>query len=192
LLVKAFAIPELSIHPEARRFAITVAMPAGVLAEPKAPVTASVVDMSVPPAGGVTDVVVDVPPNNAVTPGGTSDTLRVTGELKPLGEPTGNELTGTVAGVPIVTGRMGPREKSLVAAPSFAVIVTEHKLLVPPPGSVMSVMFVRVPVFAAVSKSIRNAVSGPATNDGSVHLNVSWIRSVLPEGSCTGQMSKGL
>jgi len=35
LLVKAFAIPELSIQPEAKRLAITVAMPAGVLAESK-------------------------------------------------------------------------------------------------------------------------------------------------------------
>jgi hypothetical protein len=186
LLVKAFAIPELSIHPEARRFAIRVAMPAGVLAEPKVgpTVTASVVEESVLPGAGVTDSWLSV----AVTPGGTSDTLRLTCELKvPI------DVTGTVAGVPIVTGDgIGPREKSLVAVPRFAVIVTEHKLLVPPPGSVMSVMFVRVPVFAAVSKSIRNAVLGPATNDGSIHLNVSWIRSVLPKGSCTGQMSKGL
>jgi len=187
LLVKAFAIPELSIQPEARRLAITVAMPAGVLAEPKLgpTVTVRVVEVSVLPAGdGVTDGWLSV----AVTPGGTSDTLRLTCELKvPI------DVTGTVAGVPIVTGDgMGPREKSLVAAPRLAVIVTEHKLRVPPPGSVMSVMLVRVPVFAAVSKSIRNAVLGPATNDGSVHLNVSWIRSVLPEGSCTGQMSKGL
>jgi hypothetical protein len=168
-------------------------MPAGVLAEPKVgpTVTVSVVVESVLPGNGVTDSWLSV----AVTPGGTSDTLRVTGELKPVGEPTGNELTGTCAepGPPVtVIGRMGPREKSLVAVPRRAVMVTEHKLLVPPPGSAMSVMFVRVPVSVAVSKSIRNAVLGPATNDGSVHLNVSWIRSVLPEGSCTGQMSKGL
>jgi hypothetical protein len=81
-------------------------------------VTPSVEEELVPPAGGVTGVRLSV----AVTPTGASDTIRLTGALKPVAEPVGNELTGTGPDPEpelTVIGRIGPSEKF----PLFAGVV---------------------------------------------------------------------
>jgi hypothetical protein len=132
--------------------------------------------------------------NVAVTPGGASDTPRLTAELK---EPI--EVTGTVAEPDpalSVIGEMGPRENPLDMAPGAAKNVCEHRLLVPPApvqqSSGLVVMSVRVVLSGGVSKSIRNKASGGLGKLPLLYVDVSWIRSVLVKGSRTGQISKGL
>lgn len=110
LLIKACAIPALSMQPEVSRSPITVETPEVValtvtITDVKwsncdgraLPVTISVniegvtegprlmfsLEETEPSLGGVTDVVGAVP-NNADTPVGTSDNPRVTGDIKSL------------------------------------------------------------------------------------------------------------
>src|SRR5215469_417900 len=140
LLVKAFAIPALSMQPEVSSFPITVETPEVVgltvtLTDVKwlngdggaLPVTISVniegvtegprlmfrVEETEPLLGGVRDVV-GVVPNNADTPVGTSAKPRLTVEIKPL-----MELTVTVgAGDSSLQPSPSPRDSSPRIAPA--------------------------------------------------------------------------
>lgn len=162
--MRALAIPELSIQPEASRFAITVAMLAVVVAESKEDptLTVSVVEVSMRFGAGVTEAWLRV----AVIPPGASDTLKVTGELKLL-----MDFTGTVAELDppeatvIGEGEIGPIEKSAnPLAPGTKKYVWEHRLLVPPEpvqqSSTWVVMSVALLLFEGVSKSIAKCAGG--------------------------------
>jgi hypothetical protein len=148
-------------------------------------------DMAVLLLGRLTDVGL----TDADKPGGTSDTFRLTVELKPLIEVTVTDAELELDVIRLIGSGEIAMEKSMLPAGRVARNVCEQRPFDPPApvGSAETpmVMSVRVWLFGGVSKSMRNAVVA-GSNDGPANPDLSWIRSVLPEGSCTGQMLKGL